>query len=131
MDKVMKQPAEPMQVQQVDLIEQCASKIFKAWVQKQDSIKGDADIESDPEYGDTLVECMVIDSRNVVENSREESEIEESEEPSVEEQVKELFGFLAEHQNQEDRKKAKQSTTQCVNQKEESLIMMIGRHMTR
>ena len=42
-----------------------------------------------------------------MENSREESEIEESEEPSVEEQVKELFGFLTEHQNQEDMKKAK------------------------
>ena len=64
--------------------------MFKVWVQKQNSIESDEDIELDPEYGDTLVECMAIDSwKDVVEKSHKES--------SVEELVNELFGFLAEH----------------------------------
>ena len=85
MDKVMRQPAEPMQVQQVDLIEQCASEMFNAWVQKQDSIESDVNMELDPEYSDTLMECMAIDSwKDVVGNSHDESAIEESEESSVE-----------------------------------------------
>ena len=48
MDKVMKQPAEPMQVQQVDFFEQYISEIFETLVQKQDSIEGDAKNEIRP-----------------------------------------------------------------------------------
>ena len=45
---------------------------------------------------------MAIDTQIVLGNPCEESEAEEGEEAYVEEQVKELFEFLAEHQNLEE-----------------------------
>ena len=82
-----------MQVQKVDFIEQYISEIFETLVQNQDSIENDAKIELDPEYEETLIECMAIGTQIVLGNSCEESEAEEGEKAYVKNKSRSCLDF--------------------------------------